>query len=87
MLLAGDYVANLMACGRRWEEDPRSLEELVEALKRHFYIEGEPLKSRVLLGQIMRSGVLAGQPLTVKPADRSGIEISGAPPQCARTQH
>lgn len=77
-LLAEEFVANLIANGHCWEEDTRSLEDLVEAIKERLAVspEGEA-GDRILLGQILRTGVLAGQPVVVMPREDEGIQVAG----------
>lgn len=72
-----EFVANLIANGRCWDEDTRSLDELLDALGKRFSTPDKQAKDRIPLGQILKSGVLACQPVQVKPFDGAGIEISG----------
>jgi len=67
-------------------DDPPDLEEggdlgpddLLEALKGSY--RGETKLERVRLGQILRSGLLVGQPVQYRAADGRGIHITGIHP-------
>ena len=74
---AEEFVANLIASGRCWDEDTRSLEEVLEAFKKRFTLPDKQAPDRILLGQILKCGVLACQPVKVKPFGNTGIEVSG----------
>ena len=76
-VFAGQFVANLIADGRVWEEDPRTLDQLVEALKEHFSPGGTPPAERLTAAQILRSGVLKGHPVHHKALAGGGLELTG----------